>query len=222
MPRLPRRSARALALAAGLALVAGGCTGDGEPAAQPSASAEAATPLADYETAGLAVTRTSPCPALPERAVTEALGGEVTGGTAYADGEQAALAPGVRAVPQEAGCVFRGEQRAAARAWTFTPPISPGRAKAVARQLRREQGCTPVEDAPAFGDPGLGRTCERGPRVVGSYGGLFGDAWLGCSVAVPKAQARGEQGRRDLVRRTGAWCVQVLESARQATEDGDS
>ncbi len=218
MPRPPRPRRILAGLALPLALVAACTGGEGSGPAEPTPSAAEPTPLGDYEVAGLALARASACPALDDEAVARALGGEVTDSTSYSSGEPATLAVGVRDVAHEAGCVFSGEEGTTARAWTFAPPVSPPRAKAVVRTLAQEEGCTRVQDAPAFGKPGLGRTCSRGRRLVGSYGGLFGDAWVGCSVAVPTSAARGPKGRRSLVRRTGEWCVQVLEAARRTTE----
>lgn len=208
------------ALALLLAPVLAGCTGgDDGPAPGSAPSSAAPTSLDAYDTAGLSLGRTSPCPALSEDAVARALGGDVAGSSTWANGERARLAIGVRDVAQEAGCAFRGEAGTSARAWVFAPPVAPSRARAVERTLRSEQGCRRVADAPAFGEPGVGRTCVRQDRVVASFGGLFGEAWLGCSVAVPRSAARGDDGRSALVRRTGEWCVRVVEAAQQETDE---
>ena len=43
--------------------------------------------------------------------------------------------------------------------------------------------------------------------VTITYQGLFGDAWLSCSVTTP---ARNPQ---NLLARTGTWCVSVAQAA---------
>ena len=48
--------------------------------------------------------------------------------------------------------------------------------------------------------------CADDGAVVASYRGLFGDAWLSCSVE----PAGPDDG---LVERTGRWCVTVLQAA---------
>ncbi len=215
MPHLTRERRAAAVLAVLAVVVLAGCSQDDEDPVSPPAADP--TPLAEYDASTLSLSRQSPCPGLTTQAAAPTLGGEVTT-QGYGSGERARLSAVVRDVAQEEGCVFRGEEAATGRAWVFTPPVPVSRAQGFVRTLAREQNCRRVQGAAAFGDPGVGRICERGKRAVGSYGGLFGEAWLGCSVQVPRAAARGEQGREELVRRTGEWCVQVLEAARAVSE----
>ncbi|MDQ4055708.1 MAG: hypothetical protein M3237_23860, partial [Actinomycetota bacterium] len=73
---------------------------------------------------------------------------------------------------------------------------------------REEPGCEPVADAPAFGQPSAAVVCATEPRREVSYGGMFGDAWLTCTLSsgVPRAE---------LLDRAGRWCVAVVEAAKR-------
>ncbi len=71
---------------------------------------------------------------------------------------------------------------------------------------RGAKGCRPLDGAADFGRTSVGLACttERGTRV--SYRGLFGDAWLACSVEARTPLA-------ELSRRTDEWCAAVVQSA---------
>lgn len=207
-----------LALAA---LVLSGCSGAAEPDASgsgtPSPTPVEATPLESLTTAGVVVPRADPCEGLPETAVVDALGAPATAADRWADGEPARLSPGLRDVAHEWGCAWTAADGSAVRAWVFAPPLTPGRARGVARSVVADDGCRPVADAPAFGEPTAARLCRTGDggRVLeAAFSGLFGDAWLSCSVAAPRAETRTAVARDALVARAGAWCAQVLASAR--------
>jgi hypothetical protein len=82
-------------------------------------------------------------------------------------------------------------------------------AREVARAAREEPGCEPVPDAPDFGTPSAALVCDVGPRLEVSYRGLFGDAWLTCTLT-----ADSDVPRAELVDRAGRWCVAVVGAAR--------
>jgi hypothetical protein len=166
------------------------------------------TPLAAYDTTGLAVTRGSFCADVPDEAVVEALGGEPETATAYDNGERVRLSDSLRDVAHEFGCTWAATG-ATARAWVFAPPVTMRSAKELARELRAEPRCEPVPDAPRFGKPSAALVCEVGQRTEVSYRGLFGDAWLTCTLSAAPGVPRPE-----LTDRAGRWCVAVVEAAR--------
>ena len=81
------------------------------------------------------------------------------------------------------------------------------------RAATRAEGCEPIADAPRFGSLGVAVRCAGGTGgsgVVTAFHGLFGDAWLSCSVetsgAVPVPPA-------EALDRAGRWCATVLQAA---------
>lgn len=207
---------RPLALAVGLTgvVVAGGLLLTGpdtadEPAAAPSVST---TPLADFVSAERVVRREPFCAALATDAGTQLLadllGAPPAAGTTYDNGQRAELAAGVTDVAHEHGCRWRTEDGSTAAAWVFAPPVTAERAGELARTAADRPRCTPVADAPPFGSPSAAVTCARGARTEASWHGLFGDAWLSCSLALPSATPDAE-----LLDRAGRWCVAVAQVA---------
>jgi hypothetical protein len=165
-------------------------------------------PLTDYDTAGVAVTRNTFCEAVPDEAVAEALGTKPESATSYANGDRAQVGVGLRDVAHEFGCGWAA-QGATVRAWVFAPPVTPHSARELARAARAEDACEPIADAPDFGKPSAALVCDGGKRPMASYRGLFGDAWLVCTVTAEAGVARAE-----LTDRVGRWCVAVVEAAR--------
>ncbi|MET0525567.1 MAG: hypothetical protein ABWZ91_12250 [Nocardioides sp.] len=203
---MPRRSLTA-ALAA-VTFLLGACTGEGEPAAEADPSAPS-TPLASYAADTVVLDRGPFCEDIPAAAVEEALGGAATDTTAYGNGERARLTDDVRDVSHEFGCTFRSEDGTTARAWLFAPPVTPARARDLVRQARTAAGCQPQPNDPGFGQRSVAVVCDADGETTASYHGLFGDAWLSCSLAVPT----GSVDEPALLDRTGRWCVQVAEAA---------
>jgi hypothetical protein len=189
------------------------CQADDDPA--PAATpTETSTPLAEFATDALVVQRGPFCTGLDAAPVEEALGGEPAASSSYDNGEPARLARGVKDVAHEFGCTWRGTDGTTARAWVFTPPVTSRQARAVARSATTASGCSSVADAPAFGRPSAAVVCRADGTLEASYRGLFGDAWLSCSLAVPAAGASADRAARaDLVDRTGRWCVAVATAA---------
>jgi hypothetical protein len=198
-----RRSAAAAACAA-LALALAGCTGSGdkEPAADPPSASS--TPLQDFATDQVTVARGEFCARVAPEAVADALGAEPETTDSWANGDRARLSKGVRDVAHEYGCSWTAADGTVARAWVFAPPVTPDRVRALGRESRRADGCEPVPAAPAYGDPSAAVRCGR--EI--SFRGLFGDAWLSCSLQTP--------GTPPDVDRAGRWCVAVAQAAGSA------
>ena len=167
-----------------------------------------AIPLSDYDTVGLVATRDSFCDAVPDEAVTDAVGTEPESATTYGNGDRVRLTDSVNDVAHEFGCKWPATG-ATARAWVFAPPVTTRSAKELARAARAEPGCETVPDAPRFGKPSTALVCEVGQRLEVSYRGLFGDAWLTCTLSAAAGVPRPE-----LIERAGRFCVAVVEAAR--------
>jgi hypothetical protein len=203
-----RRLAAATVVAAVCLLGIGSCQGDEEPA--PSAApSPSSTPLAELDTAALVVRRDSFCPDVDPDAVEEALGGDPDASTSYDNGEPARLTRTVEDVAHEFDCTWQRAGGTVARAWVFAPPVTAARARGLVREAQTVPGCTPVPDTSAFGSPSVAVGCRAGRTLTAAYHGLFGDAWLSCSLAVPV----GDAARADLVDRAGRWCLAVATAA---------
>jgi hypothetical protein len=214
-----RRAARSLAPLGALVLLVTACSGgsDSPDAAPSEPTTPEPTSLAEVDTAALAVVRTAFCDSIESDQVEAALGGPVESTDHYANGERASLAPDVTDVAHENGCVFTGASDSGdvvAKAWVFVPPVATDDAEALADAARSDEDCNPVEGAAAYGEESVALVCRSGERkgrtVEISYRGLFGDAWLACSLQVPFADS---PGRADLVARTDAWCLEAAAAA---------
>lgn len=196
-----RRPAAALA-AAVLALALLGCTSDEvDPPDEPQTTS---TPLSDFATDGVSVTRGQFCARVAPGAVTEVLAGDAADSDSWANGDRTKLADGVRDVAHEYGCSWTAADGTVASAWVFAPTVTPSRAATLAEEARRADGCRPMADAPAFGAPSTAVRC--GDEIA--FHGLFGDAWLSCSLAPATTSAPD-----GLLDRTGRWCVAVAQAA---------
>jgi hypothetical protein len=185
------------------ALALGGCDdGGSEPSSTPTPTS---TPLSDFDSAGLVVGRTDFCARVAPAAIETALDGPATDSATWSNGDQAEVSPGVRDVVHEDGCSWSSDA-ADVRAWVFAPPVTAAQARTLARSSAREDGCSAVRDAPAFGSPTVAVRCQVDGQTVTSFHGLFGDAWLSCSLT-----ASGQPA--DLLQRTGRWCVTVAQAS---------
>jgi hypothetical protein len=181
------------------------CTGSGDEPSNPSA-APSATALGDLDTESVSIARADFCPSIPDAAAETALDDSVARTAHYGNGDSVEIAAGITDVSHEFGCRFTGESGAEARAWIFAPQVTPARARELAAEVRRTKGCTPLPRAAAFGTPSIAVSCTGKSAVTASYRGLFGDAWLACSVTRPSDAGLAEAADR--------WCSAVLQAAR--------
>lgn len=173
------------------------CTGDPQGAPSTPAASQPTLSLSDVDTGALAVTRAEFCDQIPAVAVEAALGGSVSGTSATASRERVAIEAGLRDVVHEFSCTFTGAA-GVARAWVFAPPVTRGFARTVIDQQPR--GCRPLAQAARFGVPSVALRCGDELR----YAGLFGDAWLTCTL---------EAAGADLPARADEWCAAVAVAA---------
>jgi hypothetical protein len=151
--------------------------------------------LASVDTTAMTVRRAGFCAGL-EDAVPVALGTAVASRTSWKPGDLSQLTPQVKDVADEYGCSWTAAGGTVARAWVFGPPVTRDQAVDLAR-AKPSAGCRPVTAMPAFGAPTSALTCGDTTLVRG----LFGDAWLSCSLASHDL---------DLV---GRWCLAVARAA---------
>lgn len=196
----------ALAVGCGVALQ------DPDPGAV--AEDDPSTPLASFDTSAVTVLRTAFCDRVPADAVEEALGAEPEDATEYGNGDRVRLARGVRDVAHEYGCSWTADG-VTASAWVYAPPVPRSTAAKWVRRARADKGCDQVPGAPPYGAPSVGLVCTGGRFQQVSFRGLFGDAWLTCSIRSSRVSAG--QSLDEAVDRTGRWCVAV---ARAAGSDG--
>lgn len=200
-----------LAGAATVLTVGAGVIVLGEDRTSPEEPRAESTPLASFDTSRVTILRTGFCDRVPDAAVTEALRADPGDESTYANGDRVRLAPGVRDRAHEYGCSWTADGTTAA-AWVFAPPVPRSTAGDLLRRARAARGCEPIPDAPAYGEPSVGLICTaRGSRMV-SYRGLFGDAWLVCSITsdeVPPGESADST-----VDRAGRWCVAMALAAR--------
>ncbi|HWU22849.1 MAG TPA: hypothetical protein VN088_15040 [Nocardioides sp.] len=159
------------------------------------------TTLAELDTTTMTIARGAFCDRLAAAAVTAALGRAATYADNYGDGDRRAVPGRGTDVLHEYGCVFRAGA-GQARAWVFAPPIGEARARQLA--AARTSGCHVVKGAPAFGRPSVATLCGTTVRTL-TFRGLFGDAWLSCSLSGPASAS--------LAGRTGHWCAAVAQAA---------
>ncbi|MFC4785334.1 hypothetical protein ACT8ZV_12725 [Nocardioides sp. MAHUQ-72] len=180
------------------------CSGDDEP--KPSGTpSPSATPLSAIDTTALVVRREEICPKLGTEAVEAALGSSDHSNTSYENGDTAQLTPEVKDVAHEYGCTWESADGRVARAWVFAPPTTPQQA----RQLRRDAlrpGCAAARRVD-FGSISVTTRCGTRKTVEEGYYGLFGDAWLSCTLADPKPESE------DLTERADDWCGAVALAA---------
>jgi hypothetical protein len=197
---------RAVAVAAVLAV--SGCTSGQQqsPAEPPQTPAPPApSTLAAYDTDSLAVARAPFCDRVSPTGVEHAIGAVPESSDEYGNGDRFRLPDGSRSISHEYGCSWSAPDGTTARAWVFAPPVTRARAGGlVAEALTPRCVRTGTGD---FGTPSVAVRCRAGDSVEISWRGLFGDAWLVCSLATDGPVA-------DLPARTEAWCVSVLDAAR--------
>lgn len=203
------------ALLAALLVLPGVAACQDESPAPAAAPSEPGTPLASFDTSGLSVARSQFCATVAPAEAERLLGGPVTSSTTYDNGEPAQLTGKVHDVAHEFGCTWTADDGSVARAWVFAPPVTVDRAHLLARTAAKAAGpgCNRAKPAPAFGSPSAAVSCRHDGRLEASFHGLFGDAWLSCSLE--RAASSGDAQR--LLERAGRWCVAVATAAAAPT-----
>lgn len=190
--------------AAATALLLAGCSlPGGSPDRQPDAEP---TTLTSYDAADATVVRGPFCDRLSPTGVEHALGAVPSESAQWENGDRVRLPDGTRDRVHEFGCSWTGEDGSLATAYLFVPPVTTRQARALVRGPL-PPGCSPM--APnGFGRPNLATRCVDAQATTElTYRGLFGDAWVVCSLQTPGDPA-------SLPTRASAWCVEVLEAAR--------
>ncbi len=200
----------------GVTLGGGGDDDAGGGSGAPSPT-DTGTPLEDVDTTTLAVAREPFCEAVEPASVLRALDlttedTDRVDAVAWENGQQTALEPGLRDVAHEHGCSWQGPGGVRARAWVFVPPTTVDEARALRSSTTRADGCTPAAGAPAYGTPTVAADCQDGPRRERVLAGLFGDAWLTCTLEAPRA-GDGAPTREELAARASTWCMAVAGAA---------
>jgi hypothetical protein len=190
--------------AAATALLLGGCSLVGE---SPEQGPEAdPTTLTSYDAKEAEVVRGPFCDRVSPTGVEHALGAVPADGERWENGDRVRLADGSRDRVHEFGCRWTGEDGAVATAYLFVPPVTPPEARSLARDAIGA-GCSTFA-AQGFGRPNVATRCvDEDATTELTYRGLFGDAWVVCSLQTPGDPA-------SLPTRASAWCVEVLEAAR--------
>jgi len=181
----------------------------------PSAGGDAEAPrtptsLADLDTRTVAVSRSAFCDQVPGSTLEQVLGGAPTQSDAYDDGDRVRLVRGTDDVSHEYGCLWKSG-KTIARGWVFAPPVTPPRARQLARETRAtgaREDCERLRDAGDYGLRSVVLSCPttRGTEV--SYRGLYGDAWLTCTLSAPRAVDED-----DLQARADRFCTAVAVAA---------
>jgi hypothetical protein len=201
-PQRWRRSRPAAVTTGALALVLAACSGEPAPRQPAEPLTAEATPLAAYDTSGLAVVRGEFCDGVVEAAITAALGDEPTTEDSWLPGNRL---PESRDISNEFGCAWAsGSVRAAA--WVFAPPISRERATDFAQESVGKK-CERLETAPDLGEPSVAKHCGTGAETT-AFHGLVGDAWVACEISGLPVSGGDDTAR------VGEWCVAVLEALR--------
>ena len=194
-----------LVLAVSVAACSGSDSSSPPAASSPTAATDAATPLQDLDTTALVVRRGPFCDAVDPAAVERALGEEPADVSAYRSGQRIKVSDNVADVVHEFGCRWTAGDDTA-EAWVFAPPVTRGRAASLARDIDKPAVCADGT-GPAFGEPWARCLTTKGQAATLTYGGLFGDAWLGCTLtltsgSIGDVDERGEQ-----------WCAAVATGA---------
>jgi len=205
------RRTTALVLLAALITALVGCTaGQAPPPPEPEVVPEPST-LESYDTTGVNVVRGPFCDRVSPTGIEHALGDVPADSESWDDGDRERLPDGTRDRVYEYGCRWTAADATQASAWVFAPPVTQAQARVLTTDVSRDAygaTCRAAPNAADFGAPGATATCtlDTGNTLI-ERAGLFGDAWLTCSV-----MAAGDPA--DLAARASEWCVQVVEATR--------
>ncbi len=212
----PVRRLAVLAVLLMLTVTLAGCTADASSTPSPAPTTEAVdrgAALSDLDTSALVVRRAPFCDLVAPEAVSRALGGDPTDVSAHRSGQRTRIDDGtgtaVTDVVHEFGCTWAaGGSRA--EAWVFVPPVTRDRARTLVELARTSTGCRGLTGAAAYGDPSVATTCRLDSGIQVGYRGLFGDAWLACTLTTPGGQ------QEELTDQAGRWCAAVAAGAGSA------
>ena len=210
------RCAVTLALAG---VVLAGCSGSEDssstgPTAVPGSATDGSTdgptdggtPLADVDTTALVVPRAPFCDLVDPAAVTRALGQEAADVSEHRSGQRIRISDDVADVVHEFGCRWTAGDDTA-EAWVFAPPVTRARAAALVRDVRDAAGCADPPAAPAFGRPSAACLSREQGAATMTFQGLYGDAWLSCSLTL------AGKADREVGDRATRWCAAVATGA---------
>jgi len=196
------------ATVAALVVLLAGCTPSAPPpgpAAPSSTPAAPPTTLEAYTTDRVAVSRSPFCDRVSPTGIEHALDAPAASHRDYGNGDRVRLPDGSRTIAHEYGCEWSTDDGVTARAWVFVPPVTRGRAGRLVDEAL--SGRCSRTGSGQFGSPSVAARCRTDEGVERSWRGLFGDAWLVCTLSGPRASDATEP-------RTSAWCVSALEAAR--------
>ncbi len=200
-----------VALAALVVLAGTGDPGDESLSSRRTRPSPSPAPgIAEIGATTLRIPRTPFCEGLATERVEDALGGAVTQSASYGNGDPVRLGAGRADVAHEYGCRWEGPQGATARAWVFVPPVTVREARRLVRSTSSTDGCQRLPGR--YGAPSVGVRCAGKSRQQASYRGLFGDAWLTCTLSLPGG-GPGRVSADVLVERTDRWCAAVALAA---------
>ena len=191
------------------ALALAGCSASTEseppPTAAPSEAVDSGTTLEDVDTTALVVPRAPFCDRVDPAAVTRALGDEAADVSAYRSGQRIKISDDVADVVHEYGCRWTAGD-GTAEAWVFAPPVTRKRAAGLVASAQRSPKCLDSSAAPDFGRPSAVCASRSDDAHAITLQGLFGDAWLTCSLTLDESQ-------REVDDRAMRWCAAVATGA---------
>ena len=171
----------------------------------PTVGAEPKPPGVEDVSGALVVARGPFCEVVEDTDVESALGGEIVDRAAYDNGDRVEVGS-FSDVAHEYGCRWDGRKGLTARAWVFVPPVTVKQARSMIEVARSATGCKGLSGS--YGAPSLGLACAGKSRQQASYRGLFGDAWLTCTLSAPASMKAGK-----VARRADRWCAAVALAA---------
>ena len=205
------RATVAAVIACGVALT--GCSGSSDseprPTAAPSEAKESGTTLEDVDTAALVVPRGPFCDRVDPAAATRALGEEPADVSAYRSGQRIKISDDVADVVHEFGCRWTAGD-SSAEAWVFAPPITRQAGRGPGARRAGPVRSASTTSAPTSDGPSASCASRDDDAVAMSFQGLFGDAWLTCSLTL----AEGRESQVD--ERASRWCAAVATGAAAA------
>ena len=205
MSSLTRPLMTGLLVTALVGLAGSGCGSDdpettaSDPA---SSSTTASTEPSDQASPTPTGARADFCAQIPAAKVRSAIDGESVYDESWQPGQPADLVGGAHENGAEYGFTWTAKDGTTVTAWMFARPVT----AAEAAQLVRKDGpgCA-RRQAPQYGDPSSTVQCINDDDTVTRSQGLFGDAWIGCSLQTP--------GILKDLDRANAWCATVRGAA---------